>query len=369
MLLTMNRFRLLLAVVVCVAAGGAQGRPPAHVALEIAPGIVVFSTSPYGEVGLDGNSVAVFSKDGVLVFDANGTPAAAAAVLAEIRKRTDQPVRYLVLSHWHWDHWYGAQVYKDAFPEIKIVSHEKTRAMMAGPAIAFNRPGLESGLPAYIKMLDQKLTAARATDAASPATTALSERREMARFFLEQKSSVRHTLPNVTITDRLDVTMGERRIQILSYGRAVTPGDTFIYLPAERVLVTGDLLVNPISFALSCYPTEWLDTLNTLDAIDAALIVPGHGLVLRDKSLLHATRDLFKELLRRGKEARTKGLDVDAARDAMLPELQELKTRITDGAPSVDEAFRTQLVDWYLHRVYDELAGPLTDAIAPIPQR
>jgi glyoxylase-like metal-dependent hydrolase (beta-lactamase superfamily II) len=65
-------------------------------------------------------------------------------------------VRYLVLSHWHWDHWYGAQVYKDAFPDVKIVSHEKTRAMMAGPAIEFNRPGLERGLPGYVRMLEQK---------------------------------------------------------------------------------------------------------------------------------------------------------------------------------------------------------------------
>ncbi|HET7219903.1 MAG TPA: MBL fold metallo-hydrolase [Vicinamibacterales bacterium] len=348
---------------------GAQLTRPEPRAVDIAPGIVLFVTPPYGEVGLDGNALAVVSTDGVLVFDANGTPSAAAGVLAAIRKLTDQPVRYLVLSHWHWDHWYGAQVYKDAFPDIKIVAHEKTRTMMAGPAIEFNRPGLESGLPGYVKTLEQKLAAARATDAASPAAAALAERLEMARFFLEQKSGVRHTLPDVTFKDRLDVTMGERRIQILNYGRAVTPGDAFIYLPAERVLATGDLLVNPISFALSCYPTEWVETLNKLDALEAAVIVPGHGLPLRDKTLLHATRDLFRELLRRGREAKANGLDVDAARDAMLPDLQALKTRITGGDASLDAPFRTQLVDWYLHRVYDELDGPLTDAIAPIPSK
>jgi hypothetical protein len=65
-----------------------------------------------------------------------------------------------------------------------------------------------------------------------------------------------------------------------------------------------------------------------------------------------------------------KGLDVgDAAREAMLPQLQDVKTRITGAGPGLDEAFRTQLVYWHLQRVYDELAGPLTDAIAPIPQR
>jgi hypothetical protein len=64
--------------------------------MEIAPGIFLFTTPGYGDVGLDGNSIAILSRDGVRVFDANWTPGASAAVLAEIRKRTDQPVRRIV---------------------------------------------------------------------------------------------------------------------------------------------------------------------------------------------------------------------------------------------------------------------------------
>src|SRR5688572_1889274 len=117
-------------------ASGQSSRAPKKT--EVAPGIFVFSTPPYGDVGLDGNSIVIVSSDGVLVFDSNGTPAAAAAVLAEIRRITDRPVRYLVHSHWHWDHWYGAEVYKEAFPGVQIISHEKTRQMMMGPALEFN---------------------------------------------------------------------------------------------------------------------------------------------------------------------------------------------------------------------------------------
>jgi glyoxylase-like metal-dependent hydrolase (beta-lactamase superfamily II) len=79
--------------------------PPPPVHTEVAPGVHLFQTQPYGDVGLDGNSVAIVGDDGVLVFDANGTPAAARAVLGEIRKLTKLPVRYPVYSHWHWDHW------------------------------------------------------------------------------------------------------------------------------------------------------------------------------------------------------------------------------------------------------------------------
>jgi glyoxylase-like metal-dependent hydrolase (beta-lactamase superfamily II) len=329
----------------------------------------MFISAPYGEVGLDGNSIAILSKDGVLVFDSNGTPAAAAAVLAEIRTLTDRPVRYLVHSHWHWDHWYGAQVYTDAFPDVTIVAHEKTREMMMGPALEFNRPGLENGLPGYITSLEAKLAAAKSSGAAAADVTRLIQRIETARFFLDQKTSVRHTFPTKTFTDRMDITLGERQVQVLNYGRAVTPGDTFLYLPAERVLITGDLLVNPISFALSCYPSEWLQVLEKLDALDATVIVPGHGEPLRDKTLLRATRDVFRILLTKGREAKAKGLDADQAKEAIMPALADLTTTIAGDDQSRRSAFRTQLVDWYLHRVYDELNGPLTDKIAAIPEK
>ena len=111
----------------------------------------------HGAYGLDGNSVVILGDDGVLVFDANGTPAAAESVLADIRRMTSAPVRYLVLSHWHWDHWYGAEAYASEFPGVVIVAHERTRALMAGPAIAFNKPGLDTQLPGHIAEVEAEL--------------------------------------------------------------------------------------------------------------------------------------------------------------------------------------------------------------------
>jgi cyclase len=342
---------------------------PAPRKIELAPGVYVFMTAPYGGVGLDGNAVVVLSRDGVLVFDSNGTPAAAAQVLSEIRAMTAQPVRYLVHSHWHWDHWYGAEVYKDAFPDVQIVAHEKTRALMAGPAIAFNRPGLEHQLPDYIRSLEQRLGAGERATPAAADLPALRNALDEARYFLEQKSRVRHTLPTRTFSDRLELTLGERRIQILHFGRAVTPGDAVLYLPEERILASGDLIVNPVTFALSGYPTEWVAALEKLNALPADVIVTGHGEPLRDKTLLQATLDVFRVLIREGKTARDQGLDADQAKEAIMPSLAPLMLKITGGDPAQNAAFRTQLVDWFLHRVYDELAGPLTDDIAPIPPR
>jgi cyclase len=352
----MTIWRVLLVVVLVSIPATAQNRP-APTRTELAPGIFLFTTASYGDVGLDGNSIAILSRDGVLVFDTNGTPAAAEAVLGEIRALTDRPVRWVVNSHWHWDHWYGTEAYQQAFPDVRIVAHEKTREMMIGPALEFNRPGLEMQLPAYLQNLEKRA-------AANPSLKALLDED---RFFLEQKSRVRHTFPNVTFSDRLNIELGERHIEVRHYGRAVTPGDAFVYLPNEKILLLGDLIVNPITFALSGYPTEWLRTLEQIDALDAATIVTGHGAPLHDTTLLRTTMEVFRVLLREGKAAKARGLDPDQAKAAILPGLHELMVKLTANDPAKNDAFRTQLVDWYLHRVYDELNGPLTDAIAAIP--
>ena len=342
---------------------------PAPTRIQIADGVHLFRTAPYGDLGLDGNSIVIISDDGVLVFDTNGTPSAAAAVLAEIRMLTPQPVRYVVNSHWHWDHWYGTEVYARAFPGVQVIAHEKTRMMMAGPAIEFNRPGIESQLPGYLAQLAQRIAKAAATPPPPPELARLEQSLADGRFFLEQKNRVRHTLPTRTFTTSLTLHLGGREIQVRHHDRAVTPGDAFLYLPKENIVITGDLLVNPISFALSSYPSGWIKTLEAIDALDASLIVPGHGEPLRDETLLHATLAVFRELVARGAAAKARGLDPDTARAEIMPQIKAWMVQITGDAPPANRAFEIQLVDWFLHRVYDELNGPLTDAIAPIPAR
>jgi glyoxylase-like metal-dependent hydrolase (beta-lactamase superfamily II) len=187
------------------------------------------------------------------------------------------------------------------------------------------------------------------------------------KAFYEQKKNVHLVFPNVTFTDRLALDLGERHIEVLNYGRGVTPGDTFVYLPKEKILLLGDLIVNPITFALSGFPTEWLHVLEKVDALDATTIVTGHGAPLHDKTLLHATMEVFRVLLREGKAAKARGLDPDQAKEAIFPGLHDLMVQITGDRPPLNDAFKSQLVDWYLHRVYEELDGPLTDAISKIP--
>ena len=340
-----------------------------HAMKEVASGIYLFRTAPYGDVGLDGNSIAIISHDGVLVFDANGTPSAARAVLAEIRKLTRQPVRYLVYSHWHWDHWYGAQVYADSFPGLVIVAHEQARELMAGPAIAFNAPGLDTQLPAHIQEIEDSLAAARAAKRPASEIAKWAEHAERDRWFLAEKRGARHVLPTRTFTDSLILHLGEREIHVLHVDRAITPGDAFLYLPKENLVVSGDLLVNPVTFALFCYPAGWIRTLQWIDALDAATLIPGHGAALENENLLHATLALLERERALAREMKARGLTVEQAEQAILAdaEVQRLRASITGGDLAQDRAFPYYLVNWFVPRAFAEAAGALPDSIPSHP--
>jgi len=151
---------------------------------------------------------------------------------------TAQPVRYVVNSHWHWDHWYGTEVYARAFPDVRIISQEKTRRMMMGPALEFNRPGIETQLPAYSTARDEGRGSGSGDSAGPGRARAQTPSRD--RSVLPRSEEERpHTFPNLTFSDELTLYLGGREIRVLHYDRAVTPGDALIYLPKERVLITG----------------------------------------------------------------------------------------------------------------------------------
>ncbi len=236
---------------------------------KVADGVYLFTTTRYGDVGFGGNAVAILTDDGVVMFDTSGTPSSAQAMLAELRKLTSKPVLYVINSHWHWDHWGGNQVFKQAYPNVQFLSSEKNRDLMMNTAVAWNKPGLVRDLPDYVAQQKQQLAAAEAKHAPESELAEMRELLAADEDFLQQKRSVIYTFPNVVFSESVTLFLGGREIRVL-HARAITPGDTYVYLPKEKILITGDILVNPIPFAVGgSYPQDWIATLQALDALDA----------------------------------------------------------------------------------------------------
>src|SRR5438270_1358387 len=284
---------------------------------KVAEGVYLFTTTPYADVGLSGNSVAILSDDGVLVFDSSATPETAATVLTEIRKLSDKPVRYLVNSHWHWDHWGGNQTYQAAFPGLQIVTHEKTRELMLTVEPRCNDKGLKEDLPQFLDGFEKQIAAAKAKGAPPERIQAAEERLTVDRNFLAQKLALHKTYPNVTFSDSMTILMGGREIQVL-HAQAITTGDTYIYLPKEKVLVTGDILLSPYPFAIGgTYPAEWLRTLQKFAALEPTVIIPGHGDAQTNNDFLRSNIAVFQEVTQQVKDDKAKGLTVEQTLEAV----------------------------------------------------
>jgi glyoxylase-like metal-dependent hydrolase (beta-lactamase superfamily II) len=264
--------------------------------VQIAEGIYQFITAPDGYVP-NGNSVVIVNENDVLVFDTFTRPSTARTVLAEIRKITDKPVRYVVNSHHHPDHWSGNEVYAQAFPNLEIIATEETRRFMLNIANAWP-PLFTENLRKDQANLEKELSTGKESDG----TVLTAERRHkeeedvrLEREFADEAMKVKRTYPTLTYSDKLTLHHGGREFRFMSVvGDA--DGTTVLYLPKEKILVTGDVLSYPIPYFTPPL-SQHVKSLRMLAQIDADVIIPGHGPAWHDKDFLHLEAELLETIV------------------------------------------------------------------------
>ena len=107
------------------------------------------------------------------------------------------------------------------------------------------------------------------------------------------------TPPDLTLADKMTLYRGDREIQLLFFGRGHTGGDVVVYLPAERVLFSGDLLLEGVPFMGDGFLHDWVQTLENLKALDFDMIVPGHGRPFSDRARIDRQQSLLTDLWQR----------------------------------------------------------------------
>jgi glyoxylase-like metal-dependent hydrolase (beta-lactamase superfamily II) len=286
-------------IVTCVPASADSVFSTERQLIKIAEGIYLIRHKDPFPGWVDGNTTVVIGDRQVLVVDSCQTLSAAQEDIAQIRKWTDKPVAYLLNTHWHQDHNGGNKAYLDAFPAISIVAHPETRAMMdvTSPNLGGEmrkqaedlrmtvRKRLDSGVGSDGKPLtEQKKADAKEYLAEADALI------EQAKIFVYQ--------PPTFLVDRdLTIDLGNRTVRVMHPGRGNTGGDIVAYLPQEKLLVAGDLVVHPIPYTFDGYPSEWIGTLQQLTQLKPTTIVPGHGEILYDTSYIELLREMMKTII------------------------------------------------------------------------
>ncbi|MDE2979444.1 MAG: MBL fold metallo-hydrolase [Acidobacteriota bacterium] len=254
---------------------------------EVAEG--VYFVSGTGAMVTRSNAMVVVTEEGVLVVDSHITPAAGRALIEGIGRITDKPIRTLVNTHFHYDHSHGNQSFG---PGVRVVGHEYTRHKMTTAPLEEHT---FKGSSERDKQALEEMRAALET-ASDAEREALEMQIGIQAAHVESTAEIDPVPPDTTLAEKMTFFRGGREIQLHFLGRAHTGGDVVVYLPAERLVFTGDMMLGGPPWPGDGWVNEWPATLERLKQLDFDLILPGHGPYFRDRELIDHVQAFHREL-------------------------------------------------------------------------
>lgn len=291
---------------------GSQHTPPAFTFTKIRDD--VYHAVGTGSMSIGSNSVVVINRDDVLLIDSHVSAAAAAVLLAELKNITTKPVRYVVNTHFHFDHAHGNQVFG---PNVEVIGHRFTRETMAAGGSMRGR-----GYDRFVRTLPQTIASIRAQlDTASSAESkaALQRRLNINEQYKLATDATRAVPPNVAFDSELRLYRGGGEIVLYHFGRGHTGGDVVVHLPAEKVLATGDLLVAQLAYMGDAFVPDWIRTLDQLKRLDFDVILPGHGQPITRRARIEEFQAYLGDFWKQVSELYARGLPAaEAARQVDL---------------------------------------------------
>ena len=296
-------------------AGGPPAMPPepgslpAHRFEKVAEGI--YYATATGSVTIGSNAVVIVNDDDVMLVDPGISAAAATTFIADVKTLTPKPVKYVVDTHYHYDHAFGNQVFG---PDVTIIGHDTTRQRLNGPASLRQRTYLTNSTAAIATRFT--LLKRQISEAQDPKERAIYERQlAIHQQYADEQPKLKPTPPNATLSRDMTLHRGSREIQIRFLGRAHTDGDIVVFLPGERMIATGDMITSGLSYTGDAFVAEWPATLEAVLALDFDTVLPGHGTVFKGKDHIRNLQAYWRDFYQQATALRKQGVaPVEAAR-------------------------------------------------------
>jgi cyclase len=259
---------------------------------------------------VNSNAAVIETNDGLVIVDTHSKPSAAQALYKDIQGVSKKPVKKIINTHFHWDHWQGNQVYAQGNPGLEIIASDRCKERLTDPnamngGTAFIEKQIAT-MPGEIEKLKGEIQ--KASDPA--ARKALESNLAQAEAYLAELKMMKPPVPTRTVGQTVKLQEGGREVQLMLLGRGHTDGDLYVYLPKEKVMVTGDAVIDWMPFIGDGYPEEWIQTVAALEKLDISQIVVGHG-DPAPKSHLTFFRSYLTDLVDAVKKGGAAGMPLD----------------------------------------------------------
>lgn len=345
--------RLLVPLLCAAATLAAEERPGIPIRVQKITENVFCATGP-GPVPAGTNSVIIVTSEGVVVVDSGQTGDAGRALLETVKSLTAQPVRYLINTHFHFDHTFG----NEAFPkEVAILAQAQTTARLkADPLREVSFVDYEAGLRKRIQRLKETLAAETDPTKTADLRKRISDAEALDTALLQSKPRT----PTKSVGERMTLTLGGTEIRLLWLGRAHTDGDLVVFLPKERIICTGDFFNGSIGNLRDAQVDEWPDSLDELARLEFDTVIPSHGAPFLGRDRIPVVRDALRELWNQAAVLERKGIVYEEAakRIDLTRFAEQLPQFRNKGAPAAAVA-----------RVYELLAAERRPSATPDPER
>lgn len=250
-------------------------------------------------------AIFVRSKD-VVVVDAHSKPSAAASIIRQIRRQvTDKPVRYVINTHFHWDHTQGDHGYAVNESKVDFIATSMTKHLMEEYAVERMKASRDA-VPGQIEAMRK-----RAEKAASAAEKAFcAEQIRQLEAYQADIKDYHLELPTITFDKSYLLADPDFDLHLDFHGRSHTAGDIFVHCPARRAMATGDASHGWLPTITDGYPRLWPGTIDEVARIDFKYAMGGHGPMQSDRTVMMCQRNYIEELAEKVEAGKKAGLTV-----------------------------------------------------------
>jgi len=270
-----------------------------------ADGVYFAKARPQAMINCNG-AVFVRTQD-VVVVDAHSKPSAAASLVAQIKREiTDKPVRYVVNTHFHWDHMQGDHAYRQPGEKVDIIATNATKKLMSDLSVARMKESLEQ-IPPQIEKVRKR---AEGSTSAAEKEFCAEQIRQLEAYQAELKDFTLE-LPSVTFDNSYELRDQAFDLHLGFHGHAHTAGDVFVFCPQRRAIATGDASHGWVPNLGDGYPHDWPATIDKVMKIDFKYVLGGHGPMQSDRVVMTNQRNYIEELTGKVEEGKRDGLTLE----------------------------------------------------------